>query len=287
MAAQMHFALTSGGGYRDHALLGKIAHAVQAQIQHDVAPVWNVDAMVCAYRNLADAPEDAYPVFVSDRFNFPSLGVHQDYNGMPLALVKAPRDLSLTISHEIIEMLIDPFGDRTVIGPSWVPGQGDVEYLLEVCDPPEAESYPVNGLPVSDFCTPSYYDVGAGPGVKFSRTGKIAKPLDVLPKGYLSWHEPVEDVWWQWRRFGDGAQQTDDPASSFRLGRLSDDGFSARARVDHMTPRWDAPKSVATRRARHRTSPSLWLKTHTGPARLRRLWRLIDALQKDGYYPPQ
>jgi hypothetical protein len=63
---------------------------------------------------------------------------------------------SVTASHECQEMLADPFGNRLVSGPSLAPDQGNVEYLVEVCDPVEdlGFAYLINGVLVSDFYTP-------------------------------------------------------------------------------------------------------------------------------------
>ena len=33
--------------------------------------------------------------------------------------------------------------------------------------------------------------------VRYSLTGAITKPREVLRGGYLSWHGPVSDHWWQ------------------------------------------------------------------------------------------
>jgi hypothetical protein len=54
-------------------------------------------------------------------------------------------------------MLADPFGDRLIAGQSPKEDQGRVEFLVEVCDPPEdqAASYRVNNVLVSDFTPPS------------------------------------------------------------------------------------------------------------------------------------
>src|SRR2546429_9054759 len=50
---------------------------------------------------------------------------------------------------------------------------------------------------VSDFITPHYYDPVGSAGVRYSFTGAIPGPRQVLQGGYLSWHDPVSDHWWQ------------------------------------------------------------------------------------------
>ena len=138
-------------------------------------------------------------------------GFHTDKNGQPLALVRASADLNLlcqTCSHEMIEMLVDPFGSRFVPGDSPMPDQGRVNFLLEACDPSEGAQfgYTVNNLLVSDFYTPHYFDPVQSSGVRYSFTGAITEPRQVLQGGYLSWQEPVSRHFFQERRI-----DTDEP----------------------------------------------------------------------------
>lgn len=234
MASPIHFALASEAAGLEYSRLVKIARAVEAQITEHVAPVWDVRGTVTAYRHINDAPPDSSPVLVSDKFKFQTLGVHlyREWDDRPFALVRAVKkeDVSVAVSHEIIEILVDPTGDRTVSAPSIKPGQGGVEYLLEVCDPPENYPYTVDGERVSDFCTPAYYDPGSHPGVAYSYNRAISRPLEVLPKGYVSWHEPVTGVWWQLRRQA-GGESDYTPVSG--VGAV---GLGTRARVDRVTP---------------------------------------------------
>jgi hypothetical protein len=84
-----------------------------------------------------------------------------------------------------------------------------VKFLVEVCDPCEDKkfAYPVNGIVVSDFYTPHYFDPIAAPGVRYSYTNSITQPRQVLKNGYLSWFDLASKTWWQRTRWG--AQPTD------------------------------------------------------------------------------
>src|SRR5262249_14426455 len=96
------------------------------------------------------------------------------------------------------EMLADPFGKVFSTGPSLRPGQGTVEYLVEVCDPCQDAGfgYPVNGVTVSDFVLPAFYKAfGAG---RYSFAGNVTEPRDVLRGGYVSWRDPVSGEWSQY-----------------------------------------------------------------------------------------
>jgi hypothetical protein len=109
----------------------------------------------------------------------------------------------LTASHEALEMLADPFGNRTLTGapppqaPKQIQSLKQVIYLVEVCDPCEAITYSSNGLSVSDFITPNYYDPTAANGVRYSFSGRIHEPHTVLEGGYISFANPATNNWYQ------------------------------------------------------------------------------------------
>jgi len=174
--------------------------ALQKQAVRDFGPIWDVSATVDAFGKLKDVPLGYWPIIIQDDIHQSgAAGIHLDKGGQPYALVEYSPDWVLTASHEVLEMLADPFGNRLVAGQSPKPGQGRVEFLVEVCDPSEAAEYgyTVNGLLVSDFYTPKYFDPLANSGTRYSFTGAIKKPRQVLKGGYLSWHEPKSDHWYQ------------------------------------------------------------------------------------------
>ena len=106
-----------------------------------------------------------------------------------------------------------------------------MEFLVEVADPPEAAEfgYTVNGLLLSDFFTPQFYDPVAADGVRYSFGGHIPGPRQILRGGYISWHEPVSDHWWQQIWFGT-------PEPRFRdLGKLTARNGSLRSAIDART----------------------------------------------------
>ncbi|MDT7604641.1 MAG: hypothetical protein QOF61_2638, partial [Acidobacteriota bacterium] len=61
----------------------------------------------------------------------------------------------------------------------------------------ESFAYVINGVLVSDFYTPKYFSTVANPFDRYSHSGAIKKPRQVLKGGYLSWHDPVSDHWFQ------------------------------------------------------------------------------------------
>jgi hypothetical protein len=235
----IHLALVVEAPGVPRQAVAEIAAALQRQLSRDVAPIWEVHATIDAFESLDHVPPGYWPILVGDYFpGVESVGIHLDRSGQPFALVEASPSWSLTASHEAIEMVIDPWGNRTLPGGSPLAavdpdsGQGLVEILVEVCDPSGAAEwgYTVNGYLVSDFVTPNYYDPVGAPGVRYSFMGVVPGPREVLPGGYLSWRDPTTNEWWQ-------AERVTQPALSFRyLGLLDEDGRPIREQIDQYSP---------------------------------------------------
>lgn len=212
-----HVALVSEQSKITMRELSAVAAALQKQATRDLGPIWNVESTVTAFEKLEDLPLDYWPVIVKDDIGDPSAaGYHEDENGQPFSLVEYSRGWTLTASHEAMEMLVDPFGRRLVAGESPIAAQGRVRFLVEVCDPSEADkySYHVNGVRVSDFYTPHFFDPKTNSGVRYSFTEAITAPKQVLPGGYLSWYDSEKREWWQRTYFG--AKPTDDRLDGFK-----------------------------------------------------------------------
>jgi hypothetical protein len=182
------------GGQLSLGTLSKVAAALQKQVTRDFGPVWDITATVDAFESLDDVPLGYWPILVGDE-NQGGGGVHLTKDNQPFALVDFTPDWTVTASHECLEMLADPSGNRLVAGDSPNPSRpGRVAFLVEVCDPCEVPSlgYTVNGVRVSDFYTPRFFDPPQ-PGVAGSRgydfMGHIHAPRQVLRGGYLSWRE--------------------------------------------------------------------------------------------------
>ncbi len=213
-----------------------VSAALQKQVTRDFSPVWDVQATVDSFEQLADVPLGYWVIILRDdvRSTEDAEGIHKDKDGQPFALVQAAEGWSLTASHECLEMLADPFGQRLVAGQSPAEvnnGQDRVEFLVEVCDPSESQDfgYQVNGVLVSDFYTQHYFDPHAAAGVQYSFTGAIKKPREVLKEGYLSWHNQIDDHWYQLTWFTGSKPAVRD------LGIFTASNKSWREIVDGMT----------------------------------------------------
>jgi hypothetical protein len=215
----------------------QISAALQKQATRDLGPIWEISATVDAFDGLGQVPIGTWPVIIGGQVPPGAGGFHTDDNGQPLALVRASSDINVlcqTCSHEMIEMLVDPFGSRFVPSDSPMPDQGRVNFLVEACDPPEAAQfgYTINNLLVSDFYTPNYFDPVQSAGVRYSFTGAITEPRQVLQGGYLSWLEPISKHFFQERRIDTIEPEFKD------LGVPTDSSLTPREFIDRVTDKF-------------------------------------------------
>jgi len=179
--------------------LSRVSAAIQRQVVKDFCPVWGVDATVDAFPSLNDIPVGYWAVVVTMRELGDKAGVHYDDAGQPHAFVEYSESWSIAASHECLEMLVDPWGNRLQGGHLPDADTPRVQFLVEICDPCQdaAFAYSVNDTLVSDFYFPSFFDRVVAPGTRYAQTGAITRPLEVLRGGYLSWNDPATGSWWQ------------------------------------------------------------------------------------------
>jgi hypothetical protein len=183
----------------DPELMQAVAAALTIQVTRDLPQFWNVQATVTYEPNASKIPAGVWPVFLVKTLPPGEGGFHLDQHNQPYAkVIASPGSDEWTIdaSHEALEMLVDPNGNRLQPSTSIqiengkiVDGTGQFGYLVEACDPCEADNYayPIQGVAVSDFLTPHFYDPVVTPGTRYSFTGAIKAPRQILPGGYISW----------------------------------------------------------------------------------------------------
>jgi len=211
MGMMTHVALVPRGVKMDIGEVTKVAAALSIQISRDVAPLWSVDATVAAFATPKDVPVGYWPIYIEDPSKLPqgAGGVHLDKRNQPYALIETGDEWSLDASHECIEMLVDPSGNRVRANPildqAVALGYPDhqVQYIVEACDPIEDAKYgyQINGVLLSDFFTPHFYDAVKSAGVQYDYTGAITAPRTVLTNGYISWIDPADNNVMQLQNF--------------------------------------------------------------------------------------
>jgi hypothetical protein len=221
--------------------LAHVAGALNEQVLRDFAPVWKVRASVGAY---PQAPANTWAIRIRRSLDEPgALGYHTDAANQPVSYVMLTSDWSVTCSHELLEMLADPFGNRMHGGrlPAGIEDRhadfglkhptSHVSYLLEVADPPEATAYEVGDVQVSDFLTPAWYHATPQSFAYYSHAGGCRKPRQVAPGGYVSFVCP-DNHWRQVFADRNGALSVQD-LGQFDKARFSSlrefTDFSARA----------------------------------------------------------
>lgn len=155
--------------------------ALQQQVSQDFKAYWNADCSLIAFDKAHALPEGWWQIVVLDNPDQAgALGYHElAENGAPLGKVFAGLDLrdgyswTVTLSHELLEMLADPWINWCAAG-----GDGKI-YALEVCDPVEADNlgYEINSVLVSDFVTPAWFESPTVGRVDFKQ--RISHPYAV------------------------------------------------------------------------------------------------------------
>jgi hypothetical protein len=170
------------------AQIKAVLPSLQQQVSDDFKPYWDADCSLTFLTKGSPLVAGWWQILVTDDTDQAgALGYHEmTSHGLPLGKVFAGLDLqtgaswSLTLSHELLEMLADPW-------INWcAQGSDEKIYALEVCDPVEADDlgYELNGVLVSDFITPAWFEPTAADRVDFQR--RISQPRELASGGYIS-----------------------------------------------------------------------------------------------------
>jgi hypothetical protein len=267
-------------GSVDLDTLTATAAALNIQVQRDLAKFWNVPASVRALSNPRKIPVGVWPVMIVDNLPPDEGGVHEDKHHQPFALVEISQERdawTIAASHEIIEMLIDPYGNRMhssrsiqIVGGVIEDGPHEFSYLVEGADPCEGDpyAYSIEGVAVSDFITPNFYDPVASSAMRYSFTGAIKKPREILPGGYISWVNPADNQWYQLQYFDPKA-----PPKIVSFGAATHSGENLRSWIDARSRPLrqkdrKAPTAITETRAERRAFLSMASEARAGLYRL-------------------
>jgi hypothetical protein len=192
----------------DFSQLAATTTALQTQLDRDVFPIWGVQAQISPSHPQDPITNGVWPINILDKSEA-GLGVHLNNNGIPFAEVQYDSsswdNTTVTISHELLEMLVDPYGNRFIQSPDIDPNSDRhmVSYLAEVGDPCEIFSYSINNVAVSDFITPEFYNANANPATEFDFLHKLQQPLEVPDGCYISFEDHRDNNWHQKTPEGD------------------------------------------------------------------------------------
>ena len=162
----------------------KLVAALQKFLDDCFVPVWGAPAKVV---QAAKVPAGAWGmVFLDNADAANALGYHDlTKAGLPLSkvFVKTTIDdgqkVSVTACHELAEMMIDPAINL------WSEHPSGSFYAYEMCDAVEEEEFLIDGISMSDFVYPSYFEGFRKPkSVQFDYLKKVTRPFQVLKGGY-------------------------------------------------------------------------------------------------------
>jgi len=214
-----HVALVSLTAEIETRNLMRVAAAAQKQLLRDFYPLWGLPATIDAFADLESVPSDYRPVIVfgdpgelagwieqaigetpaselvagfrAERFQ----GLHLNaFTRQPFALIQVSESWPVTVSHETLEIITNPSGNTVRAAAHPLTTDVRVNYLLEICDPCMPSWYLVNGLPMSDFCAPRYFDPVRADTGRYSFSGEIELPMQILDGGYVSWIDPRDST---------------------------------------------------------------------------------------------
>jgi hypothetical protein len=215
---------------------------LQKQVTNDFAPVWGRDAdLSFVPRHGKPAADVWWLVLLDTSDQATELGYHDlTVDGLPLGKAfvltdqQAGLQWTVTVSHELLEMLGDP--DINLWAFPHPDAQADRLFAYETCDACEADAlgYVIDGTLVSDFLYPAWFESFRLPGSsQFDRQSHIQEPFQIPPGGYAL----VYDI-----RTGTGYQQI--------YGDKEEEAFTA----------WDRAR-VGSRRERRKTLRMHWLRS--------------------------
>ena len=166
--------------------------ALQKQVSTDFKGYWDLDCTLKFLpKNEPLAPGWWQIVVLDNPDQAGALGYHGLASaGSPVARVFANFDIrngiswTVTLSHELLEMLADPWANWCAIGSD------NRVYALEVCDPVQADrlGYEVDGTMVSNFITPAWYEPTCADRLDYRQC--LTRELEVAAGGYASIFDP-------------------------------------------------------------------------------------------------
>lgn len=148
-------------------------------------PVWGYPVKL--YNTTTAKPSDWQLVYFDDADVANALGYHdltKDRQPVAKIFVKttlADKQLvSVTACHELFEMVIDPIANL------YAQASDGTQYAYEMCDPVEEDTFPINGIEMSNFVHPAWFEPFNHPtGTKFDHLGLLKKPFSMTKGGYM------------------------------------------------------------------------------------------------------
>ncbi len=165
--------------------LDRLVAVLQKFVDTCFAPVWGTPAKLVKAQGFL--PGAWAMVFLDDADVSHALGYHDlTPDGFPLSkvfvktILGAGEKVSVTACHELAEMLVDPAINLCATGPK------NLIYAYETADAVEAEEFMLDGIAISDFVYPSFFEGFRKPdSTQFDYMKKVDRPFQILKGGYM------------------------------------------------------------------------------------------------------
>jgi hypothetical protein len=163
--------------------------ALQKQIDRDFAPVWGLTAKLV----FGEAQARAMRVVIRDVSDEAGdLGYHFSGDGYPVTYVFAKDDIDAfkeytsTLSHELLEMIADPGANLYADGFYRIKRRRRRAAMIpyEVCDAVQDFRYKIDGVYVSDFLYPEWFEPEHKGRMRMDKMGKVWHPFELAKGGY-------------------------------------------------------------------------------------------------------
>src|SRR5262245_59106183 len=163
----------------------KLTATLQKCYDRYFLPVWGYPVKL--YNTKAAKRSDWQFVYFDDADTAGALGYHDmTQDGQPISKVfvkttLADKELlSVTACHELFEMVIDPIANL------WAEAADGTEYAYEMSDPVEEDTFLVDGIAMSNFVHPAWFEpFRHPPGTKFDHLGLLKRPFSMTKGGYV------------------------------------------------------------------------------------------------------
>jgi hypothetical protein len=163
----------------------KLTSALQKCFDQYFLPVWGYPVKL--YNTTVAKPSDWQFMYFDNADAAGALGYHDlTHNGQPISKIfvettlKDKQLVSVTACHELFEMAIDPIANL------WAEATDGTEYAYEMSDPVEEDTFLVDGIEMSNFVHPSWFEpFKHPPGTKFDHLGLLKKPFSMTKGGYM------------------------------------------------------------------------------------------------------
>jgi hypothetical protein len=198
-------AITNASTCLTDAQVEAVLPALQKQVSDDFKAYWDLDCTLATLANSQPLTNGYWQIVILDNPDQAgALGYHEMTSaGTPLGKVFAKLDLdsgsswTATLSHELLEMLADPWVNWCAVGSD------SRIYALEVCDAVEDDNlgYRIDGVLVSDFITPAWFEPTDSDRIDFKQ--HLSKQLELARGGYISTLDPSTG-WTQMTAKGEG-----------------------------------------------------------------------------------